>query len=60
MIWKPQEVISILSKLLVLRPGDLVMTGTPAGVGMLTPGDVCVIEIEGLGEMTTTIGTSDR
>ena len=60
MIWKPQEVISVLSNLLELRPGDLVMTGTPAGVGMLTPGDVCVIEIEGLGEMTTTIGTPAR
>jgi fumarylpyruvate hydrolase len=32
------------------------MTGTPAGVGPLVPGDTCVVGIEGLGEITTQIG----
>jgi fumarylpyruvate hydrolase len=35
------------------------MTGTPAGVGPLQPGDTCVVEIEGLGTCTTTIGPRD-
>jgi fumarylpyruvate hydrolase len=39
-----------------LKPGDLIYSGTPAGVGPLLPGDVCVVEIEGLGKLTTTIG----
>jgi fumarylpyruvate hydrolase len=56
MIWKLPEMIAILSRTVELRPGDLIMTGTPAGIGPLVAGDVCVIAIEGMGEMTTTIG----
>ena len=56
LIWSVPEVISILSHSIALKPGDLVMTGTPAGVGPLVPGDVCTVTIDGLGEITTTIG----
>jgi fumarylpyruvate hydrolase len=56
MIWKLPEMIAILSRSMELRPGDLIMTGTPAGIGPLVPGDVCVVAIEGMGEMITTIG----
>jgi fumarylpyruvate hydrolase len=56
LIWSVPEVISYLSHSIALAPGDLIMTGTPAGVGPLVPGDVCVIAIEGLGEISTTIG----
>lgn len=56
LIWSVPEMISILSQSMELRPGDLIMTGTPAGVGPLAEGDVCVVEIEGLGRCTTTIG----
>jgi fumarylpyruvate hydrolase len=56
LIWSVPEIISILSHSIELRPGDLIMTGTPAGVGPLVPGDVCVVTIAGLGELTTTIG----
>lgn len=56
MIWSTAEIIAILSRSMELRPGDLVMTGTPAGVGPLVPGDRCVVAIEGLGEITTRIG----
>jgi fumarylpyruvate hydrolase len=41
---------------MTIKPGDLIMTGTPAGVGALVPGDVCVVSIEGLGRLTTKIG----
>jgi len=56
LIWSVPEVISILSHSIALQPGDLIMTGTPAGVGPLAEGDKCVVFIEGLGEITTTIG----
>lgn len=56
LIWSVPEIVSILSRAVRLLPGDLVYTGTPAGVGALVPGDICVIEIDGLGKLTTTIG----
>ncbi|MCE7029419.1 fumarylacetoacetate hydrolase family protein [Jiella avicenniae] len=56
LIWGVDEIVSILSHSIELRPGDLIMTGTPAGVGPLKPGDSCVVSIAGLGEITTTIG----
>jgi fumarylpyruvate hydrolase len=56
LIWSVPEIVSILSRSVRLAPGDLVYTGTPAGVGPLVPGDVCVVEIDGLGLLTTTIG----
>lgn len=56
LIWSVPEVVSILSHSVALQPGDLIMTGTPAGVGPLVEGDRCVVAIEGLGEIVTTIG----
>ncbi len=44
-----------LSKHLTLRPGDLVLMGTPAGVGPLDDGDEVVCAVEGIGELSTTI-----
>lgn len=59
LIWSVPEIVSILSRSMRLAPGDLVYTGTPAGVGALVPGDVCVVAIEGLGTTTTTIGAAE-
>ncbi len=56
MIWSVPEIISILSHTITLQPGDLIMTGTPAGVGALEPGQVCRVAIEGLSDVTTIIG----
>lgn len=53
MIWTVPEIISILSHSITLCHGDLIMTGTPAGVGPLLPGDTCSVSIAGLGEITT-------
>ena len=60
LIWSVPEIISILSESMELRPGDLIYTGTPAGVGPLVPGDVCAVEIEALGTVTTTIGAREH
>lgn len=56
LIWSIPEMISILSHSMELKAGDVIMTGTPAGVGKLQEGDVCVVSVEGLGTCTTTIG----
>lgn len=56
MIWSTPEVIAILSRTMTLKPGDLIMTGTPAGVGALKPGDTVTVSIAGLPDLTTTIG----
>jgi fumarylpyruvate hydrolase len=55
LIWKVPEVIAELSKLFALAPGDLIMTGTPAGVGAVVRGDVMRGGVEGLGEITAEV-----
>ncbi len=52
MIWKVPEMISILSGLFELRPGDLILTGTPSGVGPVTRGDLMEAELEGVAALT--------
>lgn len=55
MIWAVPEVIAELSTLFELKPGDLIFTGTPAGVGVLKPGDRIEGGIEGLDVLRNTI-----
>lgn len=55
MIWPVAEHVSILSRGIALAPGDLVMTGTPAGVGAVGPGDRITGGIDGLGEIDIAI-----
>jgi len=56
LIWKVPEIIAELSTLFELRAGDLIFTGTPAGVSPLQPGDRIECGIEGLEVLRTTIG----
>lgn len=51
LIWSPEEILANLSRLVELAPGDLVFTGTPAGVGPVTPGDTYRAWIPGVGEV---------
>lgn len=55
LIWPVPEVIAFLSELFVLKPGDLIYTGTPAGVGPLEPGDRVRGAVDGVDEITLTI-----
>ena len=55
MIWPVAGVIAHLSRLVTLAPGDLIYTGTPAGVGAIAPGESCVVEIAGLGRAGVTV-----
>ncbi len=55
LIWKSNEIIAQLSRLYLLKPGDLIFTGTPAGVGAVLPGDKLLATIEKLGELSIEI-----
>jgi fumarylpyruvate hydrolase len=55
LIWKVPEMISYLSGLFTLQPGDIIMTGTPAGVGAVVRGDVLLGEVEGVGRIEVVV-----
>lgn len=62
LIFGVDEIIAYITQTMTLEPGDLILTGTPAGVGvfrtpkrLLRDGDVVTIEIEGLGELTNPV-----
>lgn len=56
MIWPVADVIAHLSRLVTLAPGDLIFTGTPAGVGALNPGDQVRGGVDGVGTFELTVG----
>jgi fumarylpyruvate hydrolase len=58
MIWGVSEIIAELSTLFELKPGDLIYTGTPAGVGPLKPGDRIECGVEGLETLRNTIAAA--
>lgn len=51
MIWGIPELISYISEAFTLLPGDVILTGTPAGVGLVREGQRCEVEIEGIGTL---------
>lgn len=55
MIWPVADVVSYLSHLVALEPGDLIMTGTPAGVGPIAAGQTCTVHLDGIGEARVTL-----
>jgi len=55
MIWKVPEMISYLSEYFELAAGDVIMSGTPSGVGAVVKGDTMDLTVEGIGEMTVTV-----
>lgn len=55
-IWSVADLIAFLSTLYTLQPGDLIFTGTPAGVGPVVPGDELVVTIDGLQPLAVTVG----
>ncbi|MDT3382350.1 fumarylacetoacetate hydrolase family protein [Labrys neptuniae] len=59
LIWKVEEIVSHLSHYYHLQPGDLIMTGTPAGVGAVVAGDVITGGIDGLDPIELTIGAAE-
>ncbi|MEM8540792.1 MAG: fumarylacetoacetate hydrolase family protein, partial [Pseudomonadota bacterium] len=55
MIWKVPEMISYLSEYFELAGGDVIMSGTPAGVGPIVRGDVMVVNIASLHTLTVSV-----
>jgi fumarylpyruvate hydrolase len=55
MIWSVPEQIAYLSEYYTLEPGDLIFSGTPAGVGPIKPGDELDARIDGVGELKVKI-----
>jgi fumarylpyruvate hydrolase len=59
LIWSVPEIIAHLSRFYHLEPGDLIYTGTPAGVGAVVAGDVIEGTIDGLAPVTLTLGAAE-
>jgi 2-keto-4-pentenoate hydratase/2-oxohepta-3-ene-1,7-dioic acid hydratase in catechol pathway len=55
MIHDVATLIAFMSSVMTLLPGDVVLTGTPAGVGPIVPGDTVTIGIQGIGELTNPV-----
>ena len=49
MVFTPEVIVSYISQVMTLTPGDIILTGTPSGVGAMKPKDVVRVEIEGIG-----------
>jgi 2-keto-4-pentenoate hydratase/2-oxohepta-3-ene-1,7-dioic acid hydratase in catechol pathway len=58
MVFPPDYLVSYISQIMTLLPGDVVLTGTPVGVGPLNIGDRVRIEIEGIGRLENTVAGS--
>jgi len=51
MIFDPYELVSFVSHVMTLLPGDVVLTGTPSGIGSVRNGDTVEVRIEGIGSL---------
>ena len=60
MVFNVGVLIAYVSSIMTLEPGDLLFTGTPAGVGMLEDGDVVDVEIEGLAKLSNPVQAERR
>ena len=57
-VFPPAFLVAYVSRMMTLLPGDLILTGTPAGVGPLAAGDVVEVEIEGVGVLRSRVSAS--
>ena len=55
LIFKPAEIVSFVSTNMTLLPGDIILTGTPSGVGAIQSGDKLEVRIQGLASLTNTV-----
>jgi 2-keto-4-pentenoate hydratase/2-oxohepta-3-ene-1,7-dioic acid hydratase in catechol pathway len=55
MVFSVRQLIAFASSVMTLEPGDILLTGTPAGVGLLLPGDTVEVTIEGLGALSNPV-----
>lgn len=55
MAFPVRQLVAFVSSVMTLEPGDVIMTGTPSGVGPLKPGDEVSVEVEGIGTLTNPV-----
>ena len=55
MMFPVEQLIAFISSIMTLNPGDLILTGTPAGIGPLSPGDVVEVSVEGIGALQNSV-----
>jgi 2-keto-4-pentenoate hydratase/2-oxohepta-3-ene-1,7-dioic acid hydratase in catechol pathway len=55
MLFGPAELVAFISQVMTLVPGDVVLTGTPGGIGPITPGDTVEVRIAGVGSLTNPV-----
>jgi 2-keto-4-pentenoate hydratase/2-oxohepta-3-ene-1,7-dioic acid hydratase in catechol pathway len=55
MAFAPPALVSYISQVMTLLPGDVILTGTPAGIGPLSDGDDVEVEVEGIGVLPNTV-----
>jgi 2-keto-4-pentenoate hydratase/2-oxohepta-3-ene-1,7-dioic acid hydratase in catechol pathway len=60
MVFNIPQLVVYVSSIMTLEPGDVILSGTPAGVGKLNPGDVISITIEGIGELINLVAEDKR
>jgi 2-keto-4-pentenoate hydratase/2-oxohepta-3-ene-1,7-dioic acid hydratase in catechol pathway len=60
MVFSPAFLVAFVSKMMTLLPGDLILTGTPAGIGPLAPGDLVEVEIENIGILKNRVSAMGR
>ena len=56
LIFKVEELVSFISKVMTLMPGDIIATGTPKGIGPMKKGDTIEVKIEGIGTLRNYVG----
>jgi len=56
MIFSPEVLVTYISQVMTLLPGDVILTGTPAGIGQMVAGDRIIVEIEGIGKLQNIVG----
>ena len=56
LIFKVPELVAFVTQVMTLYPGDVILTGTPAGVGPMEVGDRVVVELEGIGRLENVVG----
>ncbi len=60
MVFRIPQLIEAASRIMTLEPGDVIATGTPAGVWPIAPGDVLEAEIEEVGRLRCTVAARNR
>jgi 2-keto-4-pentenoate hydratase/2-oxohepta-3-ene-1,7-dioic acid hydratase in catechol pathway len=59
MKWKCRDILAFVSDIMTLYAGDVITTGTPAGVGPMRPGDIVAVEIDGIGKLENVTAAPD-